>query len=197
MDKECPPAGPDPGGRAVAVPMADPQLEFHWIPDPGFLIQKFPYPMPSPYIDLCLRAMSPYEVPYCGVALNEEHAKGLFDYLYRETVKAYMMEGDPCYSPEFANLVLKNNAAAGGDDDTKPEAKKKGKRKKGAAAGNADGGDGGGDDDGTESLVEKIRRLAAKGGKDEMKGGKDPKKGKKGEAAEEDEGNDSMSEVEA
>ena len=27
--------------RAVAVPMADPQLEFHWIPDPGFLIQGF------------------------------------------------------------------------------------------------------------------------------------------------------------
>ena len=27
--------------RAVAVPMADPQLEFHWIPDPGFLIQDF------------------------------------------------------------------------------------------------------------------------------------------------------------
>ena len=27
--------------RAVAAPMADPQLEFHWIPDPGFLIQGF------------------------------------------------------------------------------------------------------------------------------------------------------------
>ena len=27
--------------RAVAVPMADPQLDFHWIPDPGFLIQGF------------------------------------------------------------------------------------------------------------------------------------------------------------
>ena len=27
--------------RAVAVPMADPQLEFHWTPDPGFLIQGF------------------------------------------------------------------------------------------------------------------------------------------------------------
>ena len=27
--------------RAVAVPTADPRLEFHWIPDPGFLIQGF------------------------------------------------------------------------------------------------------------------------------------------------------------
>ena len=26
---------------AAAGPMADPQLEFHWIPDPGFLIQGF------------------------------------------------------------------------------------------------------------------------------------------------------------
>ena len=26
---------------AVAVPMGDPQLEFHWISDPGFLIQDF------------------------------------------------------------------------------------------------------------------------------------------------------------
>ena len=27
--------------RAVAIPMADPQLEFHWLPDPRFLIQGF------------------------------------------------------------------------------------------------------------------------------------------------------------
>ena len=27
---------------AVAILMADPQLEFHWLPDPGFLIQGFP-----------------------------------------------------------------------------------------------------------------------------------------------------------
>ena len=26
---------------AVVIPMADPQLEFHWLPDPGFLIQGF------------------------------------------------------------------------------------------------------------------------------------------------------------
>ena len=122
--------------------------------------------------------------------------KGAYDYLYRETMKAYMQEGDPCYNPEFANLVLKNNAqATQGKPDDKKDPKKAGKRKKGAAA--AEGGDGGDDEDGTENLVDKIRRLAAKGGKDEMKGGKDPKKGKKGEAAEEDEGNDSMSEVEA
>ena len=27
--------------RAAAVPVADPQLEFHWLPDRGFLIQGF------------------------------------------------------------------------------------------------------------------------------------------------------------
>ena len=27
--------------RAVAIPMADRQLEFHWLPDPGFPIQGF------------------------------------------------------------------------------------------------------------------------------------------------------------
>ena len=27
--------------RAMAIPMADPQLEFHWLPEPGFLIQGF------------------------------------------------------------------------------------------------------------------------------------------------------------
>ena len=27
--------------RAVAIPVADPQLEVHWLPDPGFLIQGF------------------------------------------------------------------------------------------------------------------------------------------------------------
>ena len=27
--------------RAAAIPRADPQLEFHWLPDPGFLIQGF------------------------------------------------------------------------------------------------------------------------------------------------------------
>ena len=26
---------------AVAIPMADPQLEFRWLPDPGFLIRGF------------------------------------------------------------------------------------------------------------------------------------------------------------
>ena len=25
----------------AAMPMADPRLEFHWLPDPGFLIQGF------------------------------------------------------------------------------------------------------------------------------------------------------------
>ena len=33
----------------VAVPMADPQLEVHWVPDPGFLYPRFPYPIPPPY----------------------------------------------------------------------------------------------------------------------------------------------------
>ena len=28
--------------RAVAMPVADPRLEFHWPPDPGLLIQGFP-----------------------------------------------------------------------------------------------------------------------------------------------------------
>ena len=47
LDKEGPPEGPDPGGlipypmRAVAVPMADPQLEIHWLPDAEFLILGF------------------------------------------------------------------------------------------------------------------------------------------------------------
>ena len=27
--------------RVVAIPMADPQLELHWVPDPGILIQGF------------------------------------------------------------------------------------------------------------------------------------------------------------
>ena len=27
--------------RVAAIPMADSQLEFHWLPDPGFLIQGF------------------------------------------------------------------------------------------------------------------------------------------------------------
>ena len=27
--------------RAAAIPMADPRLEPHWLPDPGFLIQGF------------------------------------------------------------------------------------------------------------------------------------------------------------
>ena len=45
-DKGCPPEGPGPGGflylmRAVAAPVADPQLELRWLPDPGSLIQCF------------------------------------------------------------------------------------------------------------------------------------------------------------
>ena len=36
--------------RAVAVPMADPRLEFHWTPDPGFLIQSFLIQCLPPYI---------------------------------------------------------------------------------------------------------------------------------------------------
>ena len=126
--------------------------------------------------------------------------KGAYDYLYRETMKAYMQEGDPCYNPEFANLVLKNNAqATQGKPDDKKDPKKAGKRKKGAAA--AEGGDGGDDEDGTENLVDKIRRLAAKGGKDAKgRGGKDSaakdKKGVDDDGEGEDEGQDSVSDVE-
>ncbi|CAK0893242.1 unnamed protein product [Prorocentrum cordatum] len=134
-----------------------------------------------------------FKVPYCGIALNEEHMKGAYDYLYRETMKAYMQEGDPCYNPEFANLVLKNNAQASeGKPDDKKDPKKTGKRKKGAAA--AEGGDGGDDEGaGTENLVDKIRRLAAKGGKDAKcsRGGKEStakdKKGVDDDGEDEDE----------
>eukprot|EP00959_Pyramimonas_sp_CCMP1952_P032012 671741-Pyramimonas_sp.AAC.1 len=128
--------------------------------------------------------------------------KGAYDYLYRETMKAYMQEGDPCYNPEFANLVLKNNAQASeGKPDDKKDPKKTGKRKKGAAA--AEGGDGGDDEGtGTENLVDKIRRLAAKGGKDAKcsRGGKEStakdKKGVDDDGEDEDEeGKDSVSDV--
>ena len=52
--------------RAVAVPMADPQLELHWIPDPGFLIQGF-------LVQCLRRSASPHDGGFNGAKLLMAH----------------------------------------------------------------------------------------------------------------------------